>query len=48
MQRQDLDMLAHGGRPFVMAGPASDVLVVRDGRWRLHAHHVSPLPPDLA
>jgi uncharacterized protein (TIGR02246 family) len=34
----------YSGERFAMAGLATDVLVLRDGRWRLQAHHVSPLP----
>jgi AraC-like DNA-binding protein len=34
----------HGGAPFALAGIATDVLVLRDGRWRLQSHHVSMAP----
>jgi ketosteroid isomerase-like protein len=34
----------HAGAQFAIAGIATDVLVLRDGRWRLQAHHVSMSP----
>lgn len=36
MRRGELESL-----PFAFAGVATDVLVLRDGRWRYQAHHVS-------
>jgi ketosteroid isomerase-like protein len=38
----------HGGRPFALAGVATDVLVLRDGGWRLQSHHVSVSAPASA
>jgi ketosteroid isomerase-like protein len=40
----------HAGAPFALAGIATDVLVRRDGRWRLQSHHVSmaPTAPAMA
>jgi uncharacterized protein (TIGR02246 family) len=31
----------HRGKPFGLAGVATDVLVQRDNRWCVQAHHVS-------
>lgn len=31
----------HQDRSFQLRGVATDVLVLRDGRWRYQAHHVS-------
>jgi hypothetical protein len=31
----------HQDRAFELRGVATDVLVLRDGRWRYQAHHVS-------
>ena len=38
----------HAGTPFALAGIATDVLVLRAGRWRLQSHHVSMAPPAIA
>ena len=38
----------HAGARFALAGIATDVLVRRDGRWRLQAHHVSMAPAASA
>lgn len=38
----------HGGRPFSLAGVATDVLVLAGGGWRVQAHHVSMAQPPSA